>query len=403
MARMNWLAALLLCFALSLEAQQSSPLPPADSGSPQQTAPVKLIPRSHDEREARFRARHRAILNVQVADATGKPVTGLTQEDFTLLVDQQPMPVTSLRPVIGGTSLVKGQVILLLDAVNSTPAELAYERSEITRYLAGGQSPLAYPTSIAVLSDSGAMVGDPSQERNMLAAELANLTAEMQSTNCSEKKSLQGQETEEAVSGSGIMPAGEIHPRKNHQVECLNQHFQRSVTALNGLAFDRRDVPGRIILVWLGPGWPTLSGPQFKPDTPDVKRNFFGYLVQLLTLLREAQVTVDAVSASDFLHMDEAPGTPDIALTDGVATEEQVSAGSLALQDLAHQSGGQVLNGSKDLAGAIGKCVADADAYYAMSFDFPPAASAGEFHTLHLQVNKPELTVRTSTGYYAEP
>src|SRR5579871_2267960 len=57
--------------------------PPSSDQTP------RLIPRTHDEREQRFLAQHRIILNVEVADAAGKPAADLTQADFTLFDNDQ--------------------------------------------------------------------------------------------------------------------------------------------------------------------------------------------------------------------------------------------------------------------------------------------------------------------------
>ena len=47
--------------------------------------------------------------------------------------------------------------------------------------------------------------------------------------------------------------------------------------------------------------------------------------------------------------------------------------------------------------------MADAQLYYALSFELPPAGSPGEFHSLEVKTDDPALTVRTNTNYYAEP
>jgi hypothetical protein len=91
------------------------------------------------------------------------------------------------------------------------------------------------------------------------------------------------------------------------------------------------------------------------------------------------------------------------AFLNGVATADQASSGNLALPVLAYQSGGQVLEESTDLAADIDKCIADAKSYYVLSFDSAPAVNADEYHSLQVKVNKPGLTVRTNTAYYAQP
>ena len=77
--------------------------------------------------------------------------------------------------------------------------------------------------------------------------------------------------------------------------------------------------------------------------------------------------------------------------------------GDLSLQVLAIQSGGLALSSSNDVTSMLQNCLADAEAYYEMSFDPAPADHRDEYHNLVIQVSKPGLTARTRTGYYAQP
>jgi hypothetical protein len=87
---------------------------------------------------------------------------------------------------------------------------------------------------------------------------------------------------------------------------------------------------------------------------------------------------------------------------EGPRTEAQATAGDLALQAIATQSGGRVLE-SKNIAEQIARCVADVQKYYALSFDSAPSTQIDEYHSLQVKVNKPGVKVLTSTLYYAEP
>jgi VWFA-related protein len=89
--------------------------------------------------------------------------------------------------------------------------------------------------------------------------------------------------------------------------------------------------------------------------------------------------------------------------TNGVNKENKAEAGNLALQVLAYQSGGRVLNSSNDIAGEITTCLADANAFYVLSFEAPPADGPNDFHGLEVKVTNPGLKARTRTLYYAQP
>jgi len=86
-----------------------------------------------------------------------------------------------------------------------------------------------------------------------------------------------------------------------------------------------------------------------------------------------------------------------------VKKAEQADNGDLALQVLATQSGGRVLNSNNDLAGEIATCAADANGYYVLSFEGLPGDGPNEYHALEVKIGKPGLTARTRSGYYAQP
>jgi VWFA-related protein len=403
MARLSWFGMVYVCFALSSFAQET-PLPPATTGPPASTVhtpPVTLIPRSHEEREDTYRAEHRIVLNVLVTDRSGKPVKGLKEDDFTLLDNGQQRPISSFRVVEGSKGLVPARVVLMLDTVNNNPRDITNDRKGIEQYLKQSQTRLPYPTSIAILSGSGTRVLQPSQDREALLGELRMLTSGVHQFDCTDEGGGSEQVFTTINLGTGTTILDGLHP--DQKSGCLNQRFQRSVSALERFATEQEDVPGRVILIWIGSGWPLLLSPEFRQDSAALKRNFFDNLVLVSTALREAQVTLDAVFSPDFYRKVELRGDHDNSFFNGVPTEDQMTASSLGLQVLAHRSGGQILTESKDLGDEIVKCIDDAESYYALSFDSPPATRPGEFHSLQVNVNKPGLTVRTNTGYYGQP
>lgn len=86
-----------------------------------------------------------------------------------------------------------------------------------------------------------------------------------------------------------------------------------------------------------------------------------------------------------------------------VTTGKQVQIGNLALQVLAFQSEGLVLNSSNDGAGEIATCAADANAFYVLSFDGLAGDGPNEYHGLEIKIAEPGLEARTRSGYYTQP
>ncbi len=92
-----------------------------------------------------------------------------------------------------------------------------------------------------------------------------------------------------------------------------------------------------------------------------------------------------------------------LSFVKGVASAGDVSPTNLSLQVLATQSGGKVLINGNDIAGEIQSCVDDANAFYVLSFTRAISERPDQYHSLELKIDKPGLTARTTTGYYAQP
>jgi VWFA-related protein len=401
MPGLRWLAALGACFALSVSAQ-TTPVPtgasaPSAQREPEQ--PPSLIPRSHEERERRFQMEHRIILNVQVTDPSGNPVRKLDAKDFTLLQDRQPHALVSFRTVDGPNASAPTHVIVLLDGVNDSSRDIVKDRKEIERYLRNSQPPLRYPISITVLSESGATAGQPSRDRDVLLGELKNLASHLHPIGCADQE-----DPNEAFLASWMpaMVGAASRMASDHQLSCLDKRFLLSVTALEKIAHEQANIPGRAILIWVGPGWPLLYNKEFRSDDSGLKRRLFGNLVEVSTALREAQVTLDMVSPPDQFRRTPALNDHDRSFLNGVPNEKEVTSGSLSLQALAHQSGGQVPIENKDIPEGIAACIADGESYYVLSFDSAPAAGPDEYHALEVKVDDARLKVRTNTTFYAE-
>lgn len=418
MARWRWIAGFAICWAATLAAQDTSTSasPAVQSSTPAlplAQEPV-LIPRTHAERESEYRTEHRIILNVLVTDAHGKPVSGLAKNDFALLDDGRPQSIATFRAVNGDSANSYAHVMLVLDAVNSSNRNLATQTGQIERYLARNRGRIKYPISLVQVSASGASVDPPSQDADVLMGEVRQTSRELHAMRCGDQpgNSAQGDSGPGAYVAMGRVdaldslsrddaPGGPRTPQAR-LAQCLNRKFLISVSALNQLANDQANVPGRVILIWLGSGWPLLSSSDFRPDTVALKRRHFDYLAVLSASLREAQMTLDAVSSPDLHRHPEAgadTGSPVVLPTEATADSRD-----FALSVLARQTGGQVLQFS-DIEGEIAASIADLEAYYVLSFNTASTAVSwpGKYHLLQVRVDRPGLKVRTNAAYFAEP
>jgi VWFA-related protein len=310
--------------------------------------------------------------DVVVTDATGKPVTGLAAGDFTVTENGQLKTMASFHEVNGVASITDPvQAVVLIDTVNNSFESVAAERSQIEKFLGrdGGHLPL--PVSIVLLSDNGATVDQPSRDGNLLIGELRKTFTAIP-----------------AINGA-MGAAGSI------------DRFQRSLKVLNQLLAYEGARGGRKLLLWIGPGWPMLEGAHFSASERDTYADWQG-IVNFSTYLRQARVTLYSIETlSSEVSVPHAVYYQNFLQP--VTSLKQTSSGNLSLQVLAIQSGGRVFNASNDLVAEISRCLKDAKSYYSLSFDAAKSEQANEYRSLEVKVTKPGLTVRTNSGYYAQP
>jgi VWFA-related protein len=285
----------------------------------------------------------------------------------------------------------------MLDPLDNSSKELRNQRKEVEKFLGQNQGRLAYPVSIGLLTDAGARVGKVSSDGNALISELKQLP----------------------LTGSAPVENDQVQPwhsagkttvnnmSNDEELSRRNRHFLLAVPSLTQLAKGQEDVPGRVLLIWIGPGWPLLAGPEFHADSRKTQTSFFAYIVDLSSALRVAQMTLYEVSPTSLVkHSGVRPQGDDpesyLLLKNGLQTLSDAKAGNLALPVLAYQSGGRIMDQSQDLASEIIQCIADAESYYVLSFDSSSAKTPDEYHSLQVEVDKAGMTIRTTKAYYAQ-
>jgi VWFA-related protein len=360
-----------------------------------------LKTRTKEERERQYMATRRITLNVQVTDDAGKPVTDLDARDFTLLDNSQPRKLAAFHAIDGQALNDATEVVIVLDAVNSTPQSLETEKNGILKYLARSHGPLPYPTSFVLWSNGHLKVTGATTDRNTIGRAFVSLTKNVHSNACVPVDSAMVAVAKGGGAGAPVDSSTEPHGAD--AANCLQVHFKDSLAALDGIAQQQLSLGGRTILIWVGPGWPLVSVAEFQQLAPKARKNYFDEIVTVLHDLRAAQVTLDVVAPPDTTHEDEKTIVIPPPPTAGAVSPESARPDSLALSVLAQQTGGLVTTTSSDIVADLGKFLDDADWYYALSFNSPPAQNGVELRSLEVKVNRPGLNVRTMICYYTEP
>jgi VWFA-related protein len=297
--------------------------------SPAQSNP-SLIPRTSSEREAQQKTNNRIFLNVLVTDAAGRPVPGLTREDFTLLDDRQPHKIDMFREFDGRTR--PAHIFIVLDAINSDESTIAHFRSDLAHYLSRSQNPLPYPVSLVLITNGEQTAKPPSADRAVLKQYLAQIPKNAHSSDCDQ---------------ASFTP------------DCFYERLEQSTTALSKLLKEQATMQGRIVLLWTGPGWPLakhLSG------------NYRDLLVGLITDLGVAQTTLYAASPGAFNQPIDGPRQPPgevdaVAVFQEPSQPDKAAQQNLTLPMLARESGGRTFE-KTDLGKVLDTCFADTSRYY---------------------------------------
>jgi VWFA-related protein len=305
-------------------------------------------------------------VDVVVTDAAGKPVSDLTPSDFTFLDNGRP---AKIRTFHGSRAVIEPvpEVIFILDAINLSPEQLTQTESAVVHFLQRNNGRLDSPCFVYRLTRSGLFSSlRPTRDGNLLAKEVEQHKSPRRMWRIGRN----GEPNPFEGWGSRARP----NPLSPH--------------ALGSIAIDQREIRGRKVVIWIGPGWPVHDG--------DIA---FDDATELSTRLREARITLDNVNVwpnpdQSFRYHDylEAP-----------RSQKDMQPAKMALQVITTHTGGLVLDSSGDLDREIGRCVEEERSFYTLSFNPPHTFQMDEFRDLRVEVARPAVTVRAPTGYYNEP
>jgi VWFA-related protein len=312
-------------------------------------------------------ASRQMTIHVSVDSHARIPVEGLTQDDFSITDNKKPQPITGFRAVKN----VQTKVIIVLDAVNLSYVAMSFGREQLAQFFSADEGHLRQPTTLAILQDSGLQI-QPAF-----------------TTDGNELRSLLDKYT-----------IGLRNLRRSAGIYGADERLQICLRAFEGLVADNLG-KGPTRIIWISPGWPLLSGPGIILN-PSQETSIFNSVIALTTEMRRSDIVIDAVNPLG--------ASEDVARTNyyenflrAPRKVQDVNLADVALQVLATDSGGLVLNGSNDIAGLLQHAVAQSTQAYELTFNPAPGDRPNEYHDLQVKLRRSGLNVHTITGYYAHP
>ena len=344
---------------------------------------------------------HLVVLSVVVTDKSGKPITKLERENFTVLengakqvIDAFETPA-SLATATEGTEEIatsgagpgrsvaanveQPRTILVLDELNTISEDTMFAAKQMQRYLQAQPAVLKQPTAIYLLTKRKLeSFAESTRDRDRLLARLKTNFIELPPHNLE----------------SGGAQGGA-------------DRLVTSLMALGEIALANAEQKGRKNVIWIGNGIPILSGAYISRED---RTKFDNWVHNTANWLEETQTTVYTV---DPRGVEVSPAT---IATGGYLTEGAIpsaivgpdlTSSELVFEAIAPESGGAILRHRNDIDGAIAAAVNDGGSYYTLSYYPTDRNWDGKFRRIQVKVDGAEmaggLVVRTQSGYYAYP
>lgn len=346
----------------------------------------------------------RALLLDAVSPGPVEPVPSGRLPPVLWLVDGVAVPSGQLQPAPS----VSAQLVLVLDALNSTAEQFAQSVDSVAAFLASADGRLAQRTTILILAGPSGAASPAATPGKRQAASLDWIPA---STDGAQLRAL----LLKAVAKRGAMAAGTVADRVG-----------LSLNALLTLADVESGQPGAKVVLWIGPGWPLLPGRV--QQTAAAREQIFNSVMSLSDGLLRARMLLYAISPAGISSggrggFDEgfllatrqgniaasghSPAVPDypsdldyLNFIRQPGTAAQSSPNHLALQVLAVDSGGLVIQHGNALAAALARSAADAGRIQSVLY-LPETPATPGLHTLTARTTGPGgVPLRTRRGFY---
>jgi VWFA-related protein len=378
---------------------------------------------------------HLVQASVIVNDKHGNPVSGLSQNDFAIFDNgsQQEIRVfaaqTNLASVASRTTslppdtytnrpeeltnIPASVTVILLDALNTEPADRVHARKQVIRVLQEIQ-PQEY-VALYWLGDSLHILHDFTTDPSVLHQVLSGY----QDTR---KPGTDHSDVADPSlnSPNPSTPAGTASERSafravaDQRIANLSTGDRVRITAaaLIAVAEHLGTRKGRKNLVWVSSSFPiTLGYDKFNLGwMNDTGEDFTGEIERAARALTDADIAVYPVDARGLLGSDINANQDDLDAHIGDPNDGDTHLpvrGApetfVTMRLLAERTGGKAFYGTNNISGAIRQAMNDARVTYTLGYYPADVKWNGRFHELKIQVAVPGAQVRARSGYYAFP
>ena len=389
------------------------------------SALAQLTASSPAEANPTFRTNARLVyVDIVVRDAHGNVVRGLTQQDFRLFEDGHPEKIAFFRantpkPLVAPpasppadiaqkrnqftnkTSLGESNpmTILLFDLLNTPNDDQTFAIQQMLKFLRS--IPPGEHVALFTLTNGLHMTQGITGSPELAAAATKMLVAKDQGHDPSRTESAQDMATAAEFARQGGGQGAMINGMK---ISEKNDYASRSITTVSALAELAQTVkpyPGRKSLYWVSESFPLTVRPLQGVMSESPEGNMGGRLQkdaeETANLLSDARIALYPTSILGLLAI------PTRATTAGPG-DGFFNLGNLKdeMNLLAGRTGGEVIFGTNDVAGAMQRAMIESASYYRLAYTPSNQKWNGQFRAIRVEAaNGDSLSYRK--GYLATP
>ncbi len=363
---------------------------------------------------------HLVQVNVIVRDKQGRPVTGLTKEDFTVLDNGKPQTVRffsmetnrmDAAPSVPLPAAVytnrleqRGSVptaitAVLFDGLNTRIQDQAYARQQILKFLRELKpndriAIYALGTRLRILQD---FTNDVDSLLKAIGRH-AHVGGQLDASRVDEPDS-GDRELDDFLRDASERVAAAYTTRR----------VEDTAQALATIAHHLAGRPGRKNLIWVSGGFPIQIGMDSASLTAE-RRAFSQEIERATRAVNQANIAIYPVDARGLIGVFDAMPSMDPARR-SMSPQASANVNSRAaraifdtqatMRELADRTGGRAFLNSNDIAGALRNAVDDSQVTYNLSFTPDHFQWNGQFRQIKVKVRHSGVDVRYRKGYQA--
>jgi VWFA-related protein len=405
----SFLLLVLLC--ARLESQSSNPAAQS-AGQEQQGQSSDSIPVLRTTTRL-------VVVDVVALDEHDKPVTDLEKRDFTVLEEEkiQPVRVFSFQHPASSESLNQRPKlppnvftnspsyrvnssfnVILLDALNTRFADMAYGHLELIRFLK--KMPPEQPVAIYALEGNKVRL-------------LQDFTTDTEVLRAAAEK-FKGQNSLLLTNGSDNAFGGRFNEAiQRVEQDRLQFRVDYTVAALGYIAQTLSGYPGRKNLIWISAAFPFDVNPNFQVAGAFDWQSHSADVAKVADALINSQVAIypvdprgltapEAFSASNSGRDSSGRALSGQALQAALSRESGARfAEHSTMNEMAGRTGGRSFYNNNDIATSIRQSIDDGSTYYTLGYYPDNKKWDGKFRKIHVKVNRPGVKLRYRLGYFA--